>query len=93
MLDEMVARGGITRRRRNDEEQYALLPPVLWGMFEHQIKMLTPSYLGNLGEYMQNEFGAELARGVLPRSRYIPVEESVDTDTRVAGSPERKPSR
>ncbi|MCP3994988.1 MAG: 4Fe-4S dicluster domain-containing protein [bacterium] len=84
LLDEMVAKGGITRRERERDGQYALLPLVLWGMFEHQLKMLTPAYLGNLGQYMQNEFGAELAGGVLPRSRYIPIEESVETETRIA---------
>ncbi len=84
LLDDMVARGGITRREREGEQQYALLPLVLWGMFEHQLKMLTPAYLGNLGQYMQNEFGAELAGGILPRSRYIPVEESVETELRIS---------
>lgn len=84
LLDDMVARGGITRREREGELQYALLPLVLWGMFEHQLKMLTPAYLGNLGQYMQNEFGAELAGGVLPRSRYIPVEESVEAELRIS---------
>lgn len=83
LLDEMVAGGGITRRTRGGEDQYALLPLVLWGMFEHRLKMLTPEYLGNFGQYMQSEFGAELATVSLPRSRYIPVEESVEPDLRI----------
>jgi NAD-dependent dihydropyrimidine dehydrogenase PreA subunit len=84
LLDETVANGGITRRTRSGEDQYALLPLVLWGMFEHRLRMLTPEYLGNFGQYMQNEFGAELATGSLPRSRYIPIEESVESDLRIA---------
>lgn len=84
LLDDMVTRGGITRRERDGERQYALLPLVLWGMFEHQLKMLTPAYLGSLGQYMQNEFGAELAGGVVPRSRYIPIEESVEAELRIS---------
>jgi Na+-translocating ferredoxin:NAD+ oxidoreductase RNF subunit RnfB len=84
LLDATVARGGITRRSRDGVDQYALLPLLLWGTFEHRLKMLTPGYLGDLGQYMQNEFGAELASGVLPRSRYIPVEKSVSVGLRVS---------
>lgn len=83
-LDEIVAKGGIARRTRDGQDQYALIPLVLWGMFEHRLKMLTPSYLGNFGQYMQKEFGAELATVSLPRSRYIPVEESVEPDLRIS---------
>ncbi len=84
LLDEAVSKGGITRRTRDGQRQYALLPLVLWGMFEHRLKMLTPEYLGNFGQYMQNEFGAEQAQIPLPRSRYIPVEESVEPELRIA---------
>lgn len=84
LLDEMVARGGITRRERIGKEQYALIPLLLWGMFEHRLKMLSPDYLGDLGQYMQNEYGAEQATSALPRSRYIPVEESVEPGLRIS---------
>lgn len=84
LLDEMVARGGIARRERDGKEQYALVPLVLWGMFEYRLKTLTPDYLGNLGQYMQNEFGAAQAASALPRSRYIPVEESVEPGLRIS---------
>ncbi len=53
-------------------------------MFEHRLKMLAPDYLRDFGQYMQNEYGAELATATLPRSRYIPVEESVEPDLRIA---------
>lgn len=84
LLDAMVAQGAITRRERDGEREYALLPLVLWGTFEHQLKMLTPGYLQSFGQYMQNEFGAELAASALPRSRYIPVEESVEAELRIS---------
>ena len=84
ILDETVAAGGITRGMRDGEAEYALLPLLLWGMFEHRLKMLTADYLGNLGQYMPNEFGAELAASALPRSRYIPIEESVEPELRIS---------
>lgn len=42
ILNEIVSKGGIFRRIRNGEEEYPLMPLILWGMFEHQLKRLTP---------------------------------------------------
>ena len=61
ILDGVVAKGGITRRVRDNQRQYAVLPLVLWGMYEHQLKRVSPDFLMNFGQYMQNEFGVELA--------------------------------
>ena len=49
ILDAIVAKGGITRRVRDNQKQYAVLPLVLWGMYEHQLKRLTPDFLMNFG--------------------------------------------
>jgi formate hydrogenlyase subunit 6/NADH:ubiquinone oxidoreductase subunit I len=84
VLDEIVAKGGITRRKRDNQNQYAVLPLVLWGMYEHQLKRLSPEFLSNFGQYMQNEFGYELATSRVPKMRVIPVQESVKVEHYVA---------
>jgi Fe-S-cluster-containing hydrogenase component 2 len=84
ILDGIVAKGGITRRLRNGERQYAVLPLVLWGMFEQQLKRLSPEFLMSFGQYMQGEFGMELASSRIPKMRVIPVEESVTAEQQIA---------
>ena len=42
ILNEIVAKGAIFWRERDGKEQYAVIPLVLWGMYEHQLKRLTP---------------------------------------------------
>jgi electron transport complex protein RnfB len=84
ILDEIVAKGGISRRETDDQLQYAVLPLVLWGMYEHQLKRLNPEFLLNFGQYMQSEFGYELAASNVPKMRVIPVEESVQVEHHIA---------
>jgi Fe-S-cluster-containing hydrogenase component 2 len=84
ILDEIVPKGGISRRERDGKEQYAVIPLVLWGMYEYQLKRLTPEFLGDLGQYLQSEFGYELATAKLPKMRVIPIEESVEAEHRIA---------
>jgi electron transport complex protein RnfB len=84
ILDEIVAKGGITRRERDGTKQYAVLPLLLWGMYERQLKRLSPEYLDDLGQYLMGEFGLELATSRLQKMRVIPIEESVQAEHRVA---------
>jgi NAD-dependent dihydropyrimidine dehydrogenase PreA subunit len=84
ILDEIVAKGGITRRIKNDQKQYAVIPLALWGMYEHQLKRLSPEFLMNFGQYIQNEFGYELATSKLPKMRVIPVEKSIKLEHKVS---------
>ena len=84
VLDQVVAKGGISRRIRDGKKQYAVLPLVLWGMYEHQLRRLSPEFLQNFGQYVQGEFGQELARSNVPKMRVIPVEESVEAEQHVA---------
>jgi NAD-dependent dihydropyrimidine dehydrogenase PreA subunit len=84
ILDEIVSKGGISRRERDGKEQYAVIPLILWGMFEHQLKRLTPEFLMNLGQYMQGEFGYELASTKVPKTRIIPIEKSIKVEHRIA---------
>jgi Fe-S-cluster-containing hydrogenase component 2 len=84
ILDDIVAKGGISRRERDGQKQYAVVPLVLWGMYEQQLKRLSPEFLSNYGQYMQGEFSLELATGTIPMMRVIPVEESIEVEHAVA---------
>jgi electron transport complex protein RnfB len=84
ILDATVAKGGLARRERDGKRQYALLPFILWGMYEHQLKRLTPGFLNDVGQYLMGEFGFELATSTLPKMRVIPIEESVEAEHQVA---------
>jgi formate hydrogenlyase subunit 6/NADH:ubiquinone oxidoreductase subunit I len=84
ILDEIVAKGGITRRERDKQKQYAVLSLLLWGMYEHQLKRLSPEFLNDVGQYMMGEFGFELATSTIPKMRVIPIEESVKAEHHVA---------
>ena len=84
ILDETVAKGGITRRERDSKRQYAVVPLLLWGMYERQLKRLSPEFLDDVGQYMMGEFGLELATSTLPKMRVIPIEESVQAEHHVA---------
>jgi Fe-S-cluster-containing hydrogenase component 2 len=84
MLDDIVSKGGITRRRVDGQSQYAVVPLLLWGMYEQQLKRLDPGFLNDVGQYLMGEFGYELATSRLPKMRVIPIEESVEAEHRVA---------
>ncbi|MFC2024003.1 4Fe-4S binding protein [Chloroflexota bacterium] len=84
ILNETVSNGGISRRKRGGKEQYAVIPLLLWGMYEYQLKRLTPQFLMNLGQYMQGEFGYELASNKVPKTRIIPIEKSIKIEHRIA---------
>ena len=84
ILDDIVAKGGITRRERNNQKEYALLPLVVWGMYEHQLKRLSPGFLMSFGQYLMSDFGPEFASSRIPKMRVIPIEESVEAAHAVA---------
>jgi ferredoxin len=84
ILDEIVSKGGIARRERDGQRQYAVVPFLLWGMYEQQLKRLTPEFLNDVGQYMMGEFGLELATSRLQKMRVIPIEESVQAEHQVA---------
>jgi ferredoxin len=84
ILDGIVAKGGIARREREGQKQYAVIPLVLWGIYEYQLKRISPEFLHNFGQYLQSEFGYELATSRLPKMRVIPVEESIEIEHQVA---------
>lgn len=84
ILDETVSNGGIFRRTKNGQEQYAVLPFLLWGMYEHQLKRLNQKFLDDCSEYITGEFGLEFATSRLPKMRVIPIEESIEAEHNIA---------
>jgi len=84
ILDDTVANGGIFRRNRDGIDQYALLPFLLWGMYEHQLKRMNKQFLDDCGEYLMGDFGLEMATSTLPKMRVIPVNQSVEIEHHVA---------
>jgi NAD-dependent dihydropyrimidine dehydrogenase PreA subunit len=84
ILNEIVSKGGISRRTRDGQAQYAVIPFLLWGVYEQQVKRLDPEFLMNTGQYLMDEMGYELATSKLPKMRVIPIEESVEARHRVA---------
>ncbi len=84
VLDETVSKGGISRRNRDGTEQYAVLPFLSWGMYEHQLKRLNQAFLDDSTEYITGEYALELATGSLPLMRVIPIEESVEAEHYIA---------
>jgi len=83
-LDEIVSKGGIFRRKIDGEVQYAIIPFVLWGMYEHQLKRLDPEFLKDTGEYLMGEFGLEMATTRIPKMRVIPVNKSVKVEHHIS---------
>ena len=84
ILDDTVSKGGISRKEKEGEDQYVIPPLVLWGMYEYQLKRLSKDFLMDFGQYMQGEFGLELATSTRPKMRVIPVEKSIDVKQQVA---------
>lgn len=84
ILDETVSNGGIFRKKRDGLDLYALMPFLLWGMYEHQLKRMDQRFLEDCGEYIMGEFGLEFATGRLPKMRVIPIEESIEAEHQVA---------
>jgi len=84
ILENIVSKGGISRKEKDGKDQYFIPPPVLWGMYEYQLKRLSPDFLMDFGQYMQGEFGLELATSTIPKMRVIPIEKSIDIEHQVA---------
>jgi NAD-dependent dihydropyrimidine dehydrogenase PreA subunit len=83
ILDETVSGGGIMCRERDGKKQYATMPFIV-GMYEHQNKRLTPEFLRDWNQFIQEGFGLEYMSVEIPQMRVIPIEESVTPDHRVA---------
>jgi ferredoxin len=79
----MERKGSIFVKREGEKWLYALHPFAI-GIFEAQLKSLTPSYYLDTREYMLKKFGVEYLTTDVPQARVIPVSRSIDTRQNVA---------
>jgi len=84
MLDNMVNNGGILRTEKNGTLYFQNVPLVL-GMFEYQLKRLTPEFVEDIKEYVTGRpFGLSLLSTEKPQMRTVPVNRSISSDHHVA---------
>ncbi len=83
VLEDMVSRRGITCREIDGEKKYATMPLII-GMYEAQMKRLTPEFLSDFGQYGREAFGLEFMTLEIPQMRVIPIEESVSPEHQIA---------
>jgi NAD-dependent dihydropyrimidine dehydrogenase PreA subunit len=75
-LDKMVSKGGINFKEESGRRLYANAPLVL-GMYEYQVKRMTPQFFKDVLQYDLEAFGAELFGTKIPQLRTIPMEISI----------------
>jgi electron transport complex protein RnfB len=78
-LDIMASKGAIHYRDVQGERHYANAYLVI-GMYEYQVKRLTPEFLEDMGEYAGKEFGIELFGTKISQFRTVPVEKSITSE-------------
>jgi electron transport complex protein RnfB len=84
MLDTM-ARNGAIECAEKEGTRYFWTMPLIVGMYEYQLKRLTPEFLGDIGEYMSDRaFGLAFLSTERPQMRTIPVNKSIAAEHHVA---------
>jgi len=83
LLESMEKKGAIFVKYKNDKAYYALHPFAI-GMFEMQIKRLTPGYFLDSHSYMLQQFAMEYLSAEMPQMRVIPINKSLVQNQNVA---------
>jgi len=84
MLHSMVNKGGIFRTERDGALYFQNVPFVL-GMYEYQLKRLTPEFIEDIKEYVSDRgFGLSLLSTERPQMRTVPVNRSISSEHHVA---------
>ena len=84
MLDNIVRNGAIERTEKEGKQYFHTLPFVV-GMYEYQLKHLTPEFLSDIGQYTSDKaFGLALLSTERPQMRTIPVGKSIAIEHHVA---------
>ena len=81
-LEEMADRGNTMAKKAKGEWIYANIPFAI-GMYELQETRLTPEFLGDTNEYIQESFGMAYLSTKVPQSRIIPVGKSITAEHRI----------
>ena len=84
MLDNMARNGAIGHAEKEGSRYYWTMPFIV-GMFEYQLKRLTPEFLGDVGQYISDKaFGLAFLSTERPQMRTIPVNQSIAVEHHVA---------
>jgi len=83
LLDAMEKKGDIFMRIRDGKPFYALHPLVI-GMFEMQLKRLTPSYYLDTHNYMIQRLAMDYLTAEVPQMRVVPVNRSLTPTQNIA---------
>jgi electron transport complex protein RnfB len=84
ILDDM-ARNGAIEHAEKEGTRYFWTMPFIVGMFEYQLKGLTPEFLGDAEQYMGDRaFGLAFLSTERPQMRTIPVGKSIAVQHHVA---------
>jgi len=83
-LENMEKKGAIFVRRDPDGTPYYALHPYVIGMFEMQIKRLTPALYLKTRTYMLQKFAFEYLSSEILQMRVIPVQKSISTSQNIA---------
>ena len=83
LLDSMERKGSIFTRVSEEEMLYALHPIVV-GMFEMQLKRLTPGMYLDMRDYIMKRFAMEYYATKVRQMRVIPIHQSVTGQLAVA---------
>lgn len=83
-LDRIQQNGGIESKIKNGKIHYRNAPLVV-GMYELQLKRLTPEFVKNFNQYTSsNNFGIAFLSTKLPQMRTIPVSKSIQPQHKVS---------
>jgi len=76
-LDRIQKKGGIESKIKHGKMHYCNAPLIV-GMYEFQLKRLTPEFIRDFNEYTSGkDFGIEFLSTKLPQMRTIPVAKSI----------------
>jgi electron transport complex protein RnfB len=75
-LDKIVFKGGINFKKEGGAKLYANAPFVI-GMYEYQVKRMTPQFCKDTFQYNVEAFGAELFGTKISQFRTVPMELSI----------------
>jgi ferredoxin len=86
-LDEMYIKGSISSAKIEQDDKivkYYLLVPLAVGMYEYQLKRLTPQFIRDVEQYFEESFVEEAVSTRINQLRQIPVEKALTVEHTIA---------
>jgi ferredoxin len=88
-LEEMAGKGLLFRRRKREAVEYGTIP-FLHGLYEFQITRLGRALVKLTGQYINEVYKDNMAQGMRPFIRTIPIENSLEPVYRIASYDDAK---